>query len=148
MKFTTVKNIVFGAFAVIGGTLADAMGGWDTALRVLICAMSADYITGLLVALIWHNSSKTDTGAASSAAGFKGLVKKCAILIFVWFGASLDLLIGGTWVRSAVILFFTANEGLSILENMGAMGIEYPEPIREALEALKKEAKDKGKHEK
>ena len=82
-------------------------------------------------------STKSETGALDSRAGFKGLVKKGVVLLVVLVAAQLDGLIGGTFSRTAVILFYCANEGLSVLENVGVMGVEYPQFLKNALEALK-----------
>jgi len=139
-KITYVKNGVLLAAASIGSVLAKALGGWDAALQVLVAMMAADYITGILVAALWKKSNKSETGALDSKAGFKGLCKKCVILLLIWIAALLDQTLGVTYTRMAVILFFVGNEGLSLLENMGLMGVPYPAFLKNALEALK----DKG----
>ena len=139
-KITYVKNGVLLAAAAIGSVLAKALGGWDAALQVLVAMMAADYITGILVAALWKKSNKSETGALDSKAGFKGLCKKCVILLLIWIAALLDQTLGVTYTRMAVILFFVGNEGLSLLENMGLMGVPYPAFLKNALEALK----DKG----
>jgi toxin secretion/phage lysis holin len=101
--------------------------------------MAVDYITGMAVALVFHKSKKTQGGGASSKEGFKGIVKKICMLLLVGLAHELDVLMGTDYVRATAILFFTGNEGLSVLENMGLMGIRYPAFLEKALEALKDE---------
>ncbi|NCB05103.1 MAG: holin, partial [Clostridia bacterium] len=97
-----------------------------------------DFITGLIVAGVFKRSNKSKMGALDSRAGFKGLLKKCMILLMVILGTVLDLLVGtDTLVRTAVILFYIGNEGLSIVENFGLMGMPVPKKLRDALEVLK-----------
>ena len=139
-----IKNAICGALAVAGGAVTSLLGGWDITLQVLLCCMAADYITGLIVAGVFHNSGKSATGALESRAGFKGLVRKCAVLLLVFLAALLDTYTGHSFVRPAVCLFFIANEGLSILENIGLMGVPYPAFLKNMLEALKKQG-DQGK---
>ena len=67
---------VLAVLAAAGSAVAQALGGWDVALKVLICFMALDYITGWLVAAVWHKSAKSKTGALDSKASYKGLVKK------------------------------------------------------------------------
>ena len=140
MDAITVKNAVLGFIAAAGSVIANALGGWDAALKVLVAMMVADYLTGVLVALIWHRSNKTDDGTLSSKAGFKGLCKKGMIILIVWIAVLLDNALGANYVRIAVILFFIGNEGISLLENVGLMGVPYPQFLKKALQALR----DKG----
>ena len=76
--------------AAVGSAVAQALGGWDVALKVLICFMALDYVTGWLVAAVWHKSAKSKTGALDSKASYKGLVKKGVMLSLVWMAALLD----------------------------------------------------------
>ena len=135
-----IKNAVLAALAAFGTFVANALGGWDAALQVLIGLMAADYVTGLIVAGVFKRSGKSETGALESRAGFKGLVRKCTILMLVWVATMLDRLTGAAYIRTAVCLFFIGNEGLSILENTALMGVPYPAFIKNALEAMR----DKG----
>jgi toxin secretion/phage lysis holin len=140
MNSNGIKNTILIVLSAVGGFFAQLMGGWDAALQVLIICMAVDYITGMIVAGVFRHSRKTDSGALDSRAGFKGLMRKVAVLLVVLIAAQLDTVIGGTFSRTAVILFFCANESLSVLENVGLMGVEYPKFLKNALEALK----DKG----
>ena len=146
MDYNAVTNGVLAALAAAGSWIANSMGGWDASLQVLIALMVTDYITGVLVAAVWHKSIKSSSGTLNSVAGFKGILKKCAILLLVWIGVLLDQALGSTYARTAVVLFFVGNEGISLLENLGLMGVPFPAFLRRALEALRDQG-DKGKDE-
>lgn len=137
-----IKNAVLGALALVGSTLVHALGGWDVTLKVLIGFMAADYITGILVAAVWHKSNKSENGALESNACWKGLLKKMVILLIVWLGAMLDRVAGSDFVRTAVCLFYIGNEGLSILENSVIMGVPWPQTIKNVLEVMKQKGDD------
>lgn len=141
-----VKNGVLAMLAVVGSAVSSAFGGWDGFLQILIAMMVCDYITGILVAGVWKRSGKTKNGALSSSVGFKGIVKKCMILMLVWLAVMMDNAMGVHVARTAVCLFFIGNEGLSLLENIGLMGVPYPAFLRNALEQLKQRG-DEGKEE-
>lgn len=124
---------------LIGGAAAWAFGGWDTALAALVVCMGVDYLSGSIVALVFHRSSKTETGAYNSAYGIKGLLKKCLMLLFVAVAVQMDKLMGTAYIRDAVCIGFCANEVLSIIENLGLAGIPMPEAVKKALEQLQKQ---------
>ena len=132
-----ITDAVLAVLAAVGSGVAFAMGGWDTALVVLLCMMAVDYLTGLMVALVWHRSNKTESGAASSAAGFKGLLRKFVMLLVVFVGALMDKVLGIDYVRTAICMFYIANEGLSILENTAVMGVPWPAFVKNMLDVLK-----------
>ena len=136
MDAMMIKNSVLAVMATVGSFAAHALGGWDASMQVLIALMVADYVTGLLVAAVWHKSPKSTSGALDSKAGFKGLLKKCMILVLVMIGVLLDQAMGTNYIRMAVVLFFIGNAGISLLENLGLMGVPYPEFLHKALEAL------------
>ena len=126
------------AAGLIGSLIASLFGGWDIALQCLILFMAIDYISGLAVAGVFHRSPKTETGTLESRAGFKGLCRKAAVLCLVLMAHYLDLVIGADFARDAVCIGFIVNEGLSILENVGLMGVAYPDVIKRALDVLSK----------
>ena len=130
---------------VIGGFIASLFGGWDAALVTLIIFMAIDYITGLIVAGVFHNSEKTANGALESRAGWKGLCRKGVTLLVVLVACRLDLVMGSNFIRDAVIIAFVANETISIIENAGLMGIPIPAAILRAIEILKNKAESEGK---
>ena len=130
---------------VIGGFIASLFGGWDAALVTLIIFMAIDYITGLIVAGVFHNSEKTANGALESRSGWKGLCRKGVTLLVVLVACRLDLVMGSNFIRDAVIIAFVANETISIIENAGLMGIPIPAAIMRAIEILKNKAESEGK---
>ena len=144
MDWNAVKNGILAAIAAVGSWIANALGGWDASMQVLVALMVADYLTGVLVAAVWQRSSKSETGALDSKAGFRGILKKCAILLLVWIGVLLDNATGVNYIRMAVVLFFVGNEGISLLENLGLMGVPFPAFLKRALEALRDQG-DKGR---
>ncbi len=123
-------------FGLLGSALCWAFGGWDAAMTALVICMSVDYISGSLVALVFHNSRKSETGAYNSAYGLKGLCKKCLMLLFVIVAVQADRLMGADFVRDAVCIGFSTNEILSIVENLGLAGIPMPQVVVKALEQL------------
>ena len=147
MTATQIKDSVLAFLAAVGAFLANVLGGWDAMLKVLVAMMCADYLTGLIVAGIFKRSDKTATGRLSSDASFKGLVKKCMILLLVYISVLLDNATGAHYVRSAVLVFFIGNEGLSLLENIGLMGVEYPKFLKDMLQALHDKGDKGGKDE-
>ena len=137
-----MKASICTAAGIAGAAIASIFGGWTTALEVLIWFMGIDYVTGVIVAGVFHASKKSGSGSLKSVAGFKGLCKKAVVLMLVMMGYRLDQLMGTTMVKDAVCIGFIANEGLSILENVGLMGITYPEALRKALDILNKKKED------
>lgn len=142
-----MKDTICTVIGLIGGAIAALFGGWDTALQTLVIFMAIDYITGLVVAGVFHASPKTKTGALESKAGWKGLIRKGATLLIVLVACQLDAVIGGSFVRDAAIIGFSANEAISIVENAGLMGLPIPAAITKAIDILKQRAEtpEKGK---
>lgn len=138
-KLVNIKNGLLAVLAVCGSAIAQALGGWDVALKVLVGLMAADYVTGLLVAAVWHKSAKSNSGKLESNASFKGLIKKGVILLVVWVAAMLDRVTGSGFVRTAVCLFYIGNEGLSLLENTSIMGVPWPGFIKNMLDVMKQQ---------
>lgn len=139
MTAMEAKNGILAILAAAGAFLAGGLGGWDAPLALLVALMAADYLTGVLVAAVWQRSDKSASGALDSRAGFQGLVKKGMILLLVWLGVLLDRAAGAGYVRTAVVLFFVGNEGLSLLENLGLMEVPFPAFLRRALQALQEQ---------
>jgi toxin secretion/phage lysis holin len=135
---------VLTACSVAGAVLAKALGGWDESLQVLITFMAVDYVLGIIIALVWKSSPKTEDGSFESNASLKGLFRKGGILAIVYMAVQIDMLAGNSsYIRNTVILFFIANEGFSIIENLGIMGLPMPEVIRNAFAAIKKQSEQK-----
>lgn len=137
-----MKTLFTTIIGVTGGFIASLFGGWDAALTTLVIFMAVDYITGLIVAGVFHKSSKTESGALESRAGWKGLCRKGMTLLIVLIASRLDMVIGTNFVRDAVVIGYIANETISIVENAGLMGLPIPAVITKAVEILKKKEED------
>ena len=106
-------------------------GGFDIALQSLVIAIVLDYISGLIKAY--------NTKSLSSKIGFKGILKKVGILCIVALAVLVDNISGSTGaIRTLVIYYFVANEGLSIIENLAEAGLPIPEALKKALKLIKK----------
>lgn len=140
MTAKTIYYTVLGGTSAVGAVIANALGGWDTGLQTLVILMAVDYVTGVLCALVWKKSPKSTDGAFESNASFQGLLRKMAILLCVLIACRVDAYTGTELARDAVILFFIANDGLSIVENLGIMGVPIPPAIQNAFAALKGKA--------
>ena len=133
-----MKGLFNTTVGILGSLVTALFGGWDTALSTLIMFMAMDYVTGIICAGVFHKSNKTENGALESNAGFKGLCRKCAVLFMVLISHRLDLHIDTSYIKNAVIIGFIANETISILENVGIMGVPIPKVIKKAIDILHK----------
>lgn len=143
-----MKVSILTFIGAMGGFIASIFGGWDAALTTLIAFMAIDYITGLIVAGVFHKSPKTKTGALESKAGWKGLCRKGTTILIVLIACRLDLIMGTNFVRDSVIIAYIVNETISIVENAGLMGIPIPSVITRAIDVLKKKEGEPGEHNK
>ncbi len=147
MKITLLTSNKVCAFAgIIGSAIAGAFGGWTASITTLLIMMSADYISGLIVAGVFHKSTKTETGCLESKAGWKGICRKGMVLFFVLIGHRLDLAIGASYVRDAICIAYIANEFISLAENAGLMGVYVPPVIMNAIDVLKKRGDSKNEN--
>lgn len=137
------NNIFITIVGTVGSLIASIFGGWTEGLTTLLIFMGIDYVTGLIVAGVFHKSMKTESGALESNVGFKGLCRKGAILLFVLIGHRLDLAVGTSYIRDAVCIAFVANELISIVENAGLMGLPVPAVITKAIDVLKSKTEPK-----
>ena len=137
MKFLTL-------FGTLGGLITSLFGGWDAALVTLLIFMGVDYVTGFIVAGVFHTSNKTPNGMLESRAGWKGLCRKGVTLLVVLVAYRLDLVMGSNFIRDAVVIAFIANETISIIENAGLMGVHIPVPLTKAIEMLKDKTESEG----
>ena len=117
-------------FTAVGGWLGYFLGGCDGLLYALIAFVVIDYITGVMCAIIDRK--------LSSAVGFKGIFRKVLIFLLVGIANIIDVQVIGTGavLRTAVIIFYISNEGVSLLENAGHLGLPIPEKIKTVLEQL------------
>lgn len=126
-----MKIAINNVFSVILTTIIYLLGGIDIALQSLLIVIVIDYLTGIASAI--YNKE------LSSKLGFKGIIKKFSYLLVVALSVVIDNLLGQSGlIRSLVIYFFVANDGLSIIENMAEMNIKLPQKLIDALEQIKK----------
>ena len=130
-------NAIQFVFTAVGGWLGWFLGGCDGLLYALIAFVVADYITGVMCAIIDHK--------LSSEVGFKGMFRKVLIFLLVGIANILDVNVIGTGsvLRTAVIFFYISNEGVSLMENAAHLGLPVPEKIKVVLEQLHDRAEDK-----
>ena len=132
-----IKIFILSGVACAGAAIASLFGGWTGAMTTLVILMFIDYVTGIIVAGVFHNSPKCSGGALSSAVGFKGICRKFVILLIVVVACRVDLLLDTNIIRDATCIGFCANELVSITENAGLMGIPLPRKLVEAIEVLR-----------
>lgn len=143
-RLISIKNSIFIAIAIIGGIMARLLGGADSLLIALIICVCIDYITGLVVALVFKSSPKTQTGGAQSNAGFKGFIKKAYIFLIIAVMNQVDIVLGSSGlIRNATIIGFMSNECLSLVENAGLMGIDLPPAVINSIDILKRKSESK-----
>ena len=126
-----IWNWIQVTIAALGGFLGWYLGGMDGFLYALIAFVAVDYVTGVLRAIVEKK--------LSSRIGAHGIAKKVAIFLVVGIGHLIDTyLINGTGapLRTAVIFFYIANEGVSLLENATAIGLPVPEKLKDVLAQL------------
>ena len=132
----SIKDILCSIIGLVGAAITTLFGGWNAGMTTLIVFMCIDYITGIALAAVFHKSKKTKSGALKSIEGWKGLVRKCVTFLFVIIAYRLDVLIGTTYIKDAVIIAFIVNETISIIENAGLMGVPLPPVIINAVDVL------------
>ena len=130
-----MKELFCSILAGIGTGLVYLWGGFDVAMQCLLVAIVLDYVSGIIKAFVLKQ--------LSSSIGFKGILKKFGVLVVVALAVLIDRVTGESGaIRTLVIYYFVAYEGLSIIENMGLAGLPIPKSIKEALKALKKQGDD------
>ena len=123
-------NTIQFVFAAVGGWLGYFLGGCDGLLYALLAFVVVDYITGVMCAISDHT--------LSSEVGFKGICRKVLIFLLVGIANILDVQVIGTGsvLRTAIIFFYISNEGVSLLENAGHLGLPIPEKMKDVLQQL------------
>jgi toxin secretion/phage lysis holin len=123
-------NMIQIIFTAVGGWLGYFLGGCDGLLIALVVFAVTDYITGVMCAIGDHK--------LSSEVGFRGICRNVIIFMLVGIGHILDVNVIGTGsvLRTAITFFYLANEGLSVLENAGHLGLPIPEKLKDVLEQL------------
>lgn len=126
-----MKHFINDIASVIFTTFVYLIGGFDIAIQSLLIVMVVDYLTGITSAI--YNKE------LSSKIGFKGIIKKFSYLCVVALSVVIDNLTGQSGlIRTLVIYFFVANDGLSIIENMAEMGVKLPQKLIDSLEQIRK----------
>lgn len=136
-----MKEVLYSVLGVLGGFLSFFFGCVDQLLVILCVLMCVDYVSGIIIAVVFKKSPKTETGLANSAVGFKGICKKVYMLMLVGVANMLDVALNCDFCRSGLLVAFVANETLSIIENAGIMGVPIPKVIKEAIDLLNKGGK-------
>jgi len=146
MEVTDMKtwSLIQLGFTALGGWLGWVLGGLDGFVYALVAFVMADYVTGVMCAIVEKK--------LSSEVGFRGIFKKITIFAMVAVGHMIDThIIGPTGyvgdfaaVRTAVIFFYMSNEGLSMLENASRLGLPVPKKLKDALAALRRKDKNDG----
>ena len=125
-----MRHFINNAISVVLTTFIYLVGGIDVAMKSLLIVIVIDYITGVMSAI--YNKE------LNSTIGLKGILKKFSYLIIVSLSVILDRIVGDTGaIRTLVIYFFVANDGISIVENIGKMGVPLPKKLTEVLEQLR-----------
>lgn len=132
------KSFFLIGIGAIGSVISELFGGWTSAMTTLVIFMLIDYITGILVAVVFKKSNKTEDGGLESKAGWKGLIRKFSTLLIVLISIRLDIIFNTTIISNCVVFTFLANELLSLLENVGLMGIPLPSVLTEVISVLNK----------
>ena len=129
-------NTVQIAFAAVGGWLGWFLGGCDGLLFALLAFVVIDYATGIMCAVVDKK--------LSSSVGFKGIFKKVLIFALVGIGHILDTFViqSGAVLRTAIIFFYISNEGVSLLENAGHLGLPIPQKLKDVLTQLHNKTED------
>jgi toxin secretion/phage lysis holin len=126
-----MKQLFNDIFSVIVTTFVYLMGGFDIALQSLIVVIIIDYLTGIASAI--YNKK------LSSKIGFRGIIKKFCYLLVVALSVVIDNLTGQSGIiRTLVIYFFVANDGISIIENMAEMNVKLPKKLIDSLDQIRK----------
>lgn len=137
-------NIMHAKIAILGvlaGVVSAIVGSWTIAIESLCILMGMDYATGLILAAVFHSSPKSKNGALESRAAFKGLIRKCGIIVIVIAFHQADRITGKSFLRDGAAFAFCIEEIISLIENLGAMGVPMPAFVTKAIEWLR--GKDK-----
>lgn len=131
------ERLYTSAIAVFTGAVTTLLGGWDKALEILLIFVIIDYITGV--------GSAIKNKKLRSDVGFNGIFKKGSVFLVVIVAAQIDRITGNASAifRTSTCFFFIANDGLSILENVGELGVKLPKFLTNALEKLRASADKK-----
>lgn len=141
------KQLLIGFSSLIGGTLSYLIGDITPQMITLLILMLLDLLTGITTALIFNNSSKTNSGGLSSAAMYKGIAKKVGMLILICVAYQIDLTLSIEYVKGAVVIALILEELLSIIENLGLMGVPIPLVIKKSIDLLNEKINERSDKE-
>ena len=137
-----MKDIFCWVCAIVSSTILYLVGDITMPFIILLVFICTDYITGLILSGVFKKSKKTKSGGLSSEIGFKGLIKKVCIIICVIVANLLDYVLETNYIRNVVIISFMTNEVISIIENLGLIGVKIPKAIINAIDILKGKEED------
>lgn len=137
MSIKAIWAAIQASLAAVGGAIGAFLGGLDGLTYALIAFVIADYITGVLAAITEHR--------VSSAIGFRGISRKVVIFTLIGLAHLLDVHVLTTpgVLRTATIVFYLSNEGISLIENTTRLGLPVPEHIRRALDLITRNVEGK-----
>jgi toxin secretion/phage lysis holin len=130
------KTMTISTIAMATGGVVTMLGGWSAGMKTLFIFMVIDYISGIVLAGVFHKSTKTESGKISSEMVFGNLFKKGMILLVLLIAHRLDLMMEANFIRDTTIIAYTISELVSIIEKLGLMGIPIPSTISKGMEAL------------
>lgn len=133
-------NAKIAILGILAGVVSAIFGSWTLALETLAIIMVMDYATGLICAGVFHASPKSEGGALESKAAFKGLLRKVGIVLIVVAFHQLDRLTGKSFFRDGAAWAFFVEEFISVIENLGLMGVPLPKFIIKSVEWLRKKS--------
>lgn len=131
-----VKNIFCVTLGAAGGLISWMFGAWSGDMTLLAVLMAVDFIMGLCVAGIFKSSEKSEKGAIDSKVAWRGLCKKVITWLIVLCAHRIDVALGISYIKTAAVVGFIANEAISVVENAGLMGIKLPKGVKEAFDVL------------
>ena len=131
-----VKNIFCVTLGAAGGLMSWMFGAWSGDMTLLAVLMAVDFIMGLCVAGIFKSSEKSEKGAIDSKVAWRGLCKKVITWLIVLCAHRIDVALGISYIKTAAVVGFIANEAISVVENAGLMGIKLPKGVKEAFDVL------------
>lgn len=124
-----VLNLFIGSITYV---ISYYLGGWDMALETLVFMVVLDYITGIINGIV--------NKELNSKTSIKGLVKKFCYFIAVALGVLLDRYMNSDIIRTMIIYFLVANDGISIVENLAKIGVPLPKQVITILEQMREKS--------
>lgn len=140
LAVTSVKFRLLAILGAIGGAITMALGGWDESIITLLIFMGIDLATGVICAVM-KKSKKSKSGGLKSKSFTNGIWKKGASLLLIIVTVRLDILIGTDYIRDWAVIALALGELLSIVENLGLIGVPIPKIVAKALDVLQSDEK-------